>query len=248
MKQEELFAAEAETLRIQLQSGRREPEPPIIDFHELFHSQVSSNVAQFAAFRPRLVTYLGKVIKTRRERLKEHSERFNAAYKEWQLQVSTSERGAADAELLRQQPNTVHITSAMAQSGESSPSFPADYDQFRWMRTLAAIPDMITTDSKCIFNSSYRVENSRIISSSEGSAFLHAPSIQVWTEAEQRVFVQKYLVHAKAFHRIASFLPFKSTADCIRFYYANKSRLQLKQLMTNYRRGIPLDLDAVLNK
>lgn len=245
MKQEHLFAAEAETLRAQLQPAKLDHH--LIDFHELFHEQVSSNQKHFATFKPKLTAYLGKVINARRERLQEHVRRYNAAYKEWHQQVVTSEKGASDAELLRYQPNTVHINSAMAHSGEASPSFAAEYDQFRWMRTLATIPDMLTTNPKCIFNLSYRVENSRIVSG-EGSSFLHAPPIQVWTEAEQRVFVQKYLVHAKAFHRIALFLPFKTTADCIRFYYANKNRLQLKQLLSNYRRGIPLDLDAVLKK
>ena len=244
-KQEEVFAAEADLIRHELQSGN-EKAPPV-DFHELFHQQVSSNLRHFAGFKPKLAAYLGGVIKARRLKLQAHAKRYNEAYKEWQQQVSALEKSSVDAELLRYQPNTVHINSAMANSGEVAPSFVADYDQFRWMRTLATVPDMLTTNAKCVFNAAHVVENARI-PTGEGSVFLHAPPIQVWTEAEQRVFAQKYLVHAKAFHRIAAFLPFKTTADCIRFYYANKRRLQLKQLLSNYRRGIPLDLDAVLKK
>lgn len=60
----------------------------------------------------------------------------------------------------------------------------------------------------------------------------------VWTEEEERIFVEKFLIYSKNnFSRIASFLPYKNTCDCVQFYYRNKRRLKLKQRLLQHRKN-----------
>jgi hypothetical protein len=204
---------------------------------------VTSCKKHFEAFKPSLTKYLSKIYKERSKKINDHSRQYQKAYDSWINKISSIEKNATDSELLSHQPVTTHVNSLLATSHSGSPLETNNGDQ-RWIRTAASIPNMLTTNPKCIFNFCFRLENSKI-SEGQESVFLHSPPIQVWTDAEQRIFVQKYLVHSKAFHKISSYLPFKTTADCIRFYYANKSRLQLAALVSNYKRGYPLDLDSL---
>lgn len=43
-----------------------------------------------------------------------------------------------------------------------------------------------------------------------------------WGEDEIKVFKEKYLLHTKDFRKIASFLPGRTSQDCVRFYYQNQ--------------------------
>ncbi|KAE9611414.1 hypothetical protein Lal_00011557 [Lupinus albus] len=45
--------------------------------------------------------------------------------------------------------------------------------------------------------------------------------INPWTAEEREIFLEKYAVFGKDFHKIASFLDHKTTADCVEFYYKN---------------------------
>ena len=239
-----------EILYLQHQINQKETEgnkkSECLDFHELFHQRVTSCKKHFEAFRPILTKYLSKVYKERYGKLNDHSRQYQKTYKSWLGKVSSTEKNAKDAEQLSHQPVTTHVSSLLSTSIPGSQLETQNGDQ-RWMRTVALIPNMLTTNPKNIFNSCYRLDNTKLVIG-EDSAFLHPPPVQVWTEAEQRVFVQKYLVHSKAFHKISSYLPFKTTADCIRFYYANKTRLQLSALASNYKRGYPIDLDSILGE
>ncbi|RUS76383.1 hypothetical protein EGW08_015863, partial [Elysia chlorotica] len=52
-----------------------------------------------------------------------------------------------------------------------------------------------------------------------------------WTDAEKQIFREKYLQTPKNFVLISSFLPQKSVADCVQFYYLNKKDENYKQLL-----------------
>eukprot|EP00177_Eucheuma_denticulatum_P007852 GFKZ01014295.1.p1 GENE.GFKZ01014295.1~~GFKZ01014295.1.p1 ORF type:complete len:435 (-),score=74.04 GFKZ01014295.1:833-2137(-) len=58
-----------------------------------------------------------------------------------------------------------------------------------------------------------------------------ARNINPWTRAERLLFLEKYSVMGKNFRKIAAFFEHKSVDDCVRFYYDNKIRLGLKQLL-----------------
>lgn len=113
----------------------------------------------------------------------------------------------------------------------------------RWMATLAVTPSMLAADSKSIFQDVFIDQNGRLPQDvymnnekpkpddeSIPDSVVHFSGNVVWTEAEQKVFIDKFLAFPKNFRKVASYLPFKRTADCVAFYYKNKKRLRLKQL------------------
>lgn len=116
----------------------------------------------------------------------------------------------------------------------------------RWMATLVATPPMLAADPKHIFKSLYLDTNGKLLqdafcpqesadivlksSQIAAQSVVHYNGNAIWTEAEQKVFIDKFLINPKNFRKIASYLPFKSTADCVAFYYRSKKRLRLKQL------------------
>jgi len=53
-----------------------------------------------------------------------------------------------------------------------------------------------------------------------------------WTNEEKRIFIKKYLVYPKQFHKIATFLENRSTADVVEFYFTHKLTFNLKRLLT----------------
>lgn len=128
----------------------------------------------------------------------------------------------------------------------------------RWMSTLAAIPSMIEAEPKALQHADFLCENSAVID--ENYTALTMPTSEhltpdgrawsaIWTEDEERVFVEKYLQYPKSFARIASFLgPDKRRGDCVQFYYRNKKRLKLKQRLMTYRRNPSAELSMPVKK
>lgn len=118
----------------------------------------------------------------------------------------------------------------------------------RWMATLAVVPPMLGSESKNIVShhfhninglvSSSAVEfnsrKSQVISlddskSNDLATVVFADGNCVWTRAEERIFVDKYIAYPKNFAKISSYLPYKSTSQVIAFYYLSKKRLQLRK-------------------
>lgn len=56
-------------------------------------------------------------------------------------------------------------------------------------------------------------------------------NVNPWTAEERRMFLEKFVAHAKNFRKISAFFEHKSIEDVVRFYYDNKMRLGLKQLL-----------------
>ena len=95
----------------------------------------------------------------------------------------------------------------------------------RWMNTLASIPEMSLEDEVEFLDSNHVCtgELLRLESTKEFEL------IRQWTKEERKVFVERYFQFPKMFGKIASFLPGRSAADCVKFYYCNKKELQLKK-------------------
>eukprot|EP00041_Stephanoeca_diplocostata_P031858 m.1002999 g.1002999 ORF g.1002999 m.1002999 type:complete len:882 (+) comp24039_c0_seq11:180-2825(+) len=60
--------------------------------------------------------------------------------------------------------------------------------------------------------------------------------LNVWTEQEKKVFIERFLVYPKKFKKIADALPHKSTAECIKFYYMSKKQVKYKEKRLEKRR------------
>lgn len=57
---------------------------------------------------------------------------------------------------------------------------------------------------------------------------------RIWSDTEKSVFVDKFMQFPKNFHRIASFLPNRTTKDCVKFYYDAKASTEFKQLLKEH--------------
>lgn len=60
--------------------------------------------------------------------------------------------------------------------------------------------------------------------------------INVWTEEEKKIFFDRYMMYPKKFMRIATSLPNKTTADCVKFYYLTKKQAKYKEKREEIRR------------
>ncbi|KAJ3857988.1 hypothetical protein EV368DRAFT_28946 [Lentinula lateritia] len=86
------------------------------------------------------------------------------------------------------------------------------------LRNVAVIPDMISV-IKCKVDYVYDDNNLRV----DDPICYYAPQTDDWTEEEKQVFVEKFAIFPKQFGAISRFLPNKTTAQCVDFYYLHKN-------------------------
>ncbi len=75
--------------------------------------------------------------------------------------------------------------------------------------------------------------------------------VNIWSDMEKCIFLDRFLHHPKDFRKIASFLRNKSTKDCIKFYYDSKKTVPYKQALKEFllrkkRRGDVVPWDATI--
>jgi hypothetical protein len=89
------------------------------------------------------------------------------------------------------------------------------------LRNLAKVPDMISvTNGKVDYlfdDTAHLVENPK-------EYFAPHTGIEDWTEEEKQTFFQKFGAHPKQFGIIADYLPNKTAAQCVEYYYLHKKR------------------------
>lgn len=90
------------------------------------------------------------------------------------------------------------------------------------IRNTAVIPDLITTDPSMI-DVSYKDDNGLVDDPADLFDIYNA--LGRWTDEEKEIYVQKYGAYPKQFDTIASFLPGKTSGQCIIFYYLHKKEL-----------------------
>ena len=67
--------------------------------------------------------------------------------------------------------------------------------------------------------------------------------MNLWTDMEKCIFLDKFIQHPKNFMRISSFLPRKSSEDAVQFYYDSKTSIDYKALLkeaVNRSKVLPL--------
>lgn len=102
-------------------------------------------------------------------------------------------------------------------------------------KNAAVIPDMISV-TKGAVEFLYDDTNNEVFD----PAMFYAPrtGFKDWTEDEQRVFLEKYAEHPKQFGIIASFLPEKSTSQCVNYYYLHKKKhLDFRKVVARFATG-----------
>jgi hypothetical protein len=98
-----------------------------------------------------------------------------------------------------------------------------------WSRTLASIPEQ-NAEVPPLDCGSVLIED-------PVAMYTNACAVNPWSREETLLFLEKFLLYHKNFRRIATFLDNKSASDTVRFYYGNKLRLNLKQLVLK-RKGM----------
>jgi hypothetical protein len=100
------------------------------------------------------------------------------------------------------------------------------------LRNLATIPDMISvTHGKVDYvydDTNHRVEN---------PAEYYGPhtGIHDWTEEEKKTFLDKFAEYPKQFGSIAGYLPNKTQAQCVAFYYLHKKKMiDFRKVVSQY--------------
>lgn len=128
---------------------------------------------------------------------------------------SRSRSGAARSE--------VEFNQIMQQLNETERYDP----NLRYLKTTVEVPDMIANDQakqRSFVDSNRFTENC-------AEDYRNYLLVNPWSNSECDVFLKKYLLYPKQFGKIATFLPNKSIEEVIRYYYKNKHRLNLKELL-----------------
>ncbi|KAI0346657.1 hypothetical protein BDW22DRAFT_790240 [Trametopsis cervina] len=88
-------------------------------------------------------------------------------------------------------------------------------------RNAAVIPDMISVEANSV-DYTFDDTNNEVLNPAQ----YYAPKtgIDDWTEEEVSIFVEKFAEFPKQFGVISDFLPYKTPAQCVTFYYLHKNK------------------------
>ncbi|KAI7735969.1 hypothetical protein M8C21_022381, partial [Ambrosia artemisiifolia] len=70
--------------------------------------------------------------------------------------------------------------------------------------------------------------------------------VNLWTEEDKQMFLDKYALFGKNFRKIASFFPHKTVADCVEFYYKNhkSESFQKTKNSSKFAKGKSCDINT----
>lgn len=145
-----------------------------------------------------------------------------ASEQENQPPVRTTRRSMAITDSVRSDFEMEQIIASLGNDDATDPNHLS-------IRNLARIPEMISAANgkvDTVFDDmNYLVDN---------PTEYYAPDtgINDWTDQEKKVFMEKFGAHPKQFGVIAEFLPNKSAAQCVAYYYLHK------KLFIDFRRVI----------
>ncbi|KAJ3508056.1 hypothetical protein NLJ89_g5969 [Agrocybe chaxingu] len=87
------------------------------------------------------------------------------------------------------------------------------------MRNLAKIPDMISAVKGKV---DYLFDDTAGLIENPSEYFAPHTGIDDWTEEEKQIFIDKFAAFPKQFGIIADYIPHKTAAQCVDFYYLHK--------------------------
>ncbi|KAH8829438.1 hypothetical protein DL96DRAFT_1791622 [Flagelloscypha sp. PMI_526] len=100
------------------------------------------------------------------------------------------------------------------------------------LHNLATIPDMISTTKG---PPDYVFDDTNHLVRDPAAHYAPTVNHDHWTPEEIGVYFQKYAAFPKQFGIISEFLPNKSTAECVDFYYMHKKKvIDFRQIITRY--------------
>lgn len=103
------------------------------------------------------------------------------------------------------------------------------------LRNLANIPDMISVSHGDV---NYLFDDTNNLVDNPIDFFDDSSSIDVWTVEEREIFLEQFAANPKQFGIIASFLPAKTAAQCVTYYYLNKKKhIDFRKVISLYAPG-----------
>ena len=204
-----------------------------------------NRMSSFAATRPSIVMYLeqkqalvsDKIARLREEYLSLHEnwvahctalneqQKTLASEHEMQHGGRTTRRSTAITDAVRSDFEMEQIIASLGNDDATDPNHLS-------MRNLAKVPDMISVvNGKVDYlfdDTADRVEN-------PSEYFASDAGIGEWTEAEKKIYLDKFAAHPKQFGIIADALPNKTAGQCVDYYYLHKKRLiNFRQVVSQF--------------
>jgi hypothetical protein len=204
-----------------------------------------NRMSSFAATRPSIVMYLeqrqalvsDKIARLREEYLSLHEnwvahctalneqQKTLASEHEMQHGGRTTRRSTAITDAVRSDFEMEQIIASLGNDDATDPNHLS-------MRNLAKVPDMISVvNGKVDYlfdDTADRVEN-------PSEYFASDTGIGVWTEAEKKIYLDKFAAHPKQFGIIANALPNKTAGQCVDYYYLHKKGLiDFRQVVSQF--------------
>ncbi|CAL1699223.1 unnamed protein product [Somion occarium] len=102
-------------------------------------------------------------------------------------------------------------------------------------RNAAVIPDMVSA-TKGDIEYIYDDTNNEVLD--PRTFFAPRTGFKDWTEEEKKIFLEKYAQYPKQFGIIADFLPDKTPAQCVTYYYLHKKKhIDFRKVVSSYTVG-----------
>ncbi|KAF8960323.1 hypothetical protein BDZ97DRAFT_1834066 [Flammula alnicola] len=89
------------------------------------------------------------------------------------------------------------------------------------MRNVAKIPDMISVINGQV---DYVLDDTAHFIENPSQYYAPHTGIHDWTDEEKKIFIDKFAAHPKQFGIIADYIPNKTAAQCVDYYYLHKNR------------------------
>jgi len=103
------------------------------------------------------------------------------------------------------------------------------------LRNLANIPDMISVSHGQV---NYLFDDTNNLVDNPVDFYDDSKGIDVWTDKEKEVFLEQFAANPKQFGIIAGFLPAKTAAQCVTYYYLNKKKhIDFRKVISLYAPG-----------
>ncbi|XP_046570749.1 LOW QUALITY PROTEIN: uncharacterized protein LOC124278997 [Haliotis rubra] len=212
------------------------------------------NKKKFQVFKKRLILHLKKRNQARKIRERYLTERYDQLMQRWLKKMerleNNAKRKAKDAkmrefyekifpEIKKSREDKERFASRVgARSSIAYARSEAELEQImdglheqeeedKKMRSYAVVPPMMLDARQRKFRF---INNNGLIEDPMGD-YKEKQIVNKWTEHEKQVFKEKYLQHPKNFGLIAQYLPRKTVAECVHFYYLTKKSDNYKQLL-----------------
>lgn len=103
------------------------------------------------------------------------------------------------------------------------------------VRNVATIPDMLSVTPN---PAQHLYDDTNNLVDNPIEFYAARTGVDDWTEQEQEIFVHQYALYPKQFGIIADFLPYKTAAQCVIYYYLHKKKfIDFRQVVNRQANG-----------